>query len=156
MVVAARHGGQVLLDGTTAGLCSTIDLIALGPRRLRDMAKPVERQLGANYPVIQALSNFTNNDGAARVYHIPAFSADRASCSHRELTITQRLCGPTSFVTSSKATVEGLLALGHKGTSAMTEGYRSRIDQKGWTFMVRTPHRERENHWETDEYWFDR
>ena len=41
-VIAAGHGGQVLLDGTTAGLCSTIDLIALGPRRLRDIAKPVE------------------------------------------------------------------------------------------------------------------
>ena len=36
------HGGQVLLDGSTAGLCSSIDLIALGPRRLRDIAKPVE------------------------------------------------------------------------------------------------------------------
>jgi hypothetical protein len=41
-VIAAGNGGQVLLDGTTAGLCSTIDLIALGPRRLRDIAKPVE------------------------------------------------------------------------------------------------------------------
>ena len=41
-VMAAGHGGQVLLDGTTAGLASSIDLIALGPRRLRDIAKPVE------------------------------------------------------------------------------------------------------------------
>ena len=41
-VMAAGHGGQILLDGTTAGLCSGIDLIALGPRRLRDIAKPVE------------------------------------------------------------------------------------------------------------------
>ena len=41
-VMAAGHGGQVLLDGSTAGLCSSIDLIALGPRRLRDIAKPVE------------------------------------------------------------------------------------------------------------------
>ena len=41
-VLAAGHGGQILLDGTTAGLCSSIDLIALGPRRLRDIAKPVE------------------------------------------------------------------------------------------------------------------
>ena len=40
--MAAGHGGQVLLDGTTAGLCSSIDLMALGPRRLRDIAKPVE------------------------------------------------------------------------------------------------------------------
>jgi predicted ATPase len=41
-VMAAGHGGQVLLDGTTAGLCSSIDLMALGPRRLRDIAKPVD------------------------------------------------------------------------------------------------------------------
>ena len=41
-VMASGHGGQVLLDGTTAGLCGSIDLIALGPRRLRDIAKPVE------------------------------------------------------------------------------------------------------------------
>ena len=41
-VMAAGHGGQVLLDGTTAGLNSSIDLMALGPRRLRDIAKPVE------------------------------------------------------------------------------------------------------------------
>ena len=41
-VMASGHGGQVLLDGTTAGLCGSIDLIALGPRRLRDITKPVE------------------------------------------------------------------------------------------------------------------
>ena len=41
-VMAAGHGGQVLLGGTTAGLASSIDLMALGPRRLRDIAKPVE------------------------------------------------------------------------------------------------------------------
>ena len=41
-VMAAGHGGQVLLDGSTAGLCSSVDLVALGPRRLRDIAKPVE------------------------------------------------------------------------------------------------------------------
>ena len=40
--MASGHGGQVLLDGSTAGLCSSIDLMALGPRRLRDIAKPVE------------------------------------------------------------------------------------------------------------------
>ena len=40
--MASGHGGQVLLDGSTAGLCSSIELMALGPRRLRDIAKPVE------------------------------------------------------------------------------------------------------------------
>ena len=38
-VMAAGHGGQILLDGATAGLLSGVDLIALGPRRLRDIAK---------------------------------------------------------------------------------------------------------------------
>jgi predicted ATPase len=41
-VMAAGHGGQILLDGATAGLLSGIDLIPLGPRRLRDIAKAVD------------------------------------------------------------------------------------------------------------------
>ena len=41
-VMAAGHGGQILLDGTTAGLLSGVDLMSLGPRRLRDIAKPVD------------------------------------------------------------------------------------------------------------------
>ncbi|MDQ1495502.1 MAG: hypothetical protein QOG69_1985 [Actinomycetota bacterium] len=41
-VMAAGHGGQILLDGTTAGLISGIDLMPLGARRLRDIAKPVD------------------------------------------------------------------------------------------------------------------
>src|SRR5262245_25088546 len=41
-VMAAGHGGQILLDGATAGLLSGGDLIPLGPRRLRDIAKPVD------------------------------------------------------------------------------------------------------------------
>jgi predicted ATPase len=41
-VMAAGHGAQILLDGTTADLLNGIDLMALGARRLRDIAKPVE------------------------------------------------------------------------------------------------------------------
>ena len=41
-VMAAGHGGQILVDDSTAGLLSGVDLIALGARRLRDIAKPVE------------------------------------------------------------------------------------------------------------------
>ena len=36
-VMAAGHGGQVLLAESTAGLLSGVDLIDLGPRRLRDL-----------------------------------------------------------------------------------------------------------------------
>lgn len=41
-VMSCGHGGQILLDGATAGLLSSVDLIALGPRRLRDLVRPVE------------------------------------------------------------------------------------------------------------------
>jgi hypothetical protein len=41
-VMSAGHGGQILLDGPTAALLSGVDLISLGPRRLRDIAKPID------------------------------------------------------------------------------------------------------------------
>jgi len=40
-VMAAGHGGQILLADSTAGLLSGVDLIKLGPRRLRDVPLPV-------------------------------------------------------------------------------------------------------------------
>src|ERR1700755_2187508 len=36
-VMAAGHGGQILMTESTAGLISGVDLIDLGPRRLRDL-----------------------------------------------------------------------------------------------------------------------
>ena len=41
-VMSAGHGGQILVDGLTAQLLTGVDLVALGPRRLRDIARPVE------------------------------------------------------------------------------------------------------------------
>ena len=41
-VMSAGHGGQVLVDGITAGLLTDVALVALGQRRLRDIARPVE------------------------------------------------------------------------------------------------------------------
>ena len=40
-VMAAGHGGQILLAESTAGLLSGVDLLGLGPRRLRDVPTPV-------------------------------------------------------------------------------------------------------------------
>src|SRR5882757_4480382 len=40
-VMAAGHGGQILVADSTAGLLSGIDLLDLGPRRLRDVPMPV-------------------------------------------------------------------------------------------------------------------
>ena len=41
-VMASGHGGQILLGGATAGLLSGVDLLPLGPKRLRDIARTVE------------------------------------------------------------------------------------------------------------------
>ena len=41
-VMGAGHGGQILVDDAAAHLLSGVDLNALGPRRLRDIVKPVE------------------------------------------------------------------------------------------------------------------
>src|SRR6478736_4468586 len=40
-VMAAGHGGQILLADSTASLLSGVDLVDLGPRRLRDVSAPV-------------------------------------------------------------------------------------------------------------------
>ena len=40
-VMAAGHGGQILLADSTAVLLSRVDLVDLGPRRLRDVPMPV-------------------------------------------------------------------------------------------------------------------
>ena len=40
-VMAAGHGGQILLAESTAGLLSGVDLVDLGRRRLRDLPTPV-------------------------------------------------------------------------------------------------------------------
>ena len=40
-VMAAGHGGQILLAESTAGLLSGVDLLDLGPRRLRDLPTPI-------------------------------------------------------------------------------------------------------------------
>src|ERR1700759_3788707 len=39
--MAAGHGGQILVADSTAGLLSGVDLLDLGPRRLRDVPTPV-------------------------------------------------------------------------------------------------------------------
>ena len=41
-VMACGHGGQILLDGQTAGLVPTDDLVCLGSKQLRDITTPIE------------------------------------------------------------------------------------------------------------------
>jgi predicted ATPase/class 3 adenylate cyclase len=40
-VMAAGHGGQILVADSTAGLLGGVELVNLGPRRLRDLPNPV-------------------------------------------------------------------------------------------------------------------
>jgi predicted ATPase/class 3 adenylate cyclase len=60
-VMAAGHGGQILLADSTAGLLSGVDLVDLGPRRLRDLPTPVQvfqvraSGLRTEFPPLRAL-----------------------------------------------------------------------------------------------------
>jgi predicted ATPase len=60
-VMAAGHGGQILLADSTAGLLSGVDLADLGPRRLRDLPTPIgvfqvqTAGLQADFPALRAL-----------------------------------------------------------------------------------------------------
>ena len=97
-VMASGHGGQVLIDGTTAGLCSSIDLIALGLRRLRDIAKPVEMfqvlavGLGGEFPPLATLDATPGNLRPAATSFIGRESdvaeIEVAVRAHRLITLT--------------------------------------------------------------------
>jgi len=60
-VMAAGHGGQILLADSTASLLSGVDLLDLGPRRLRDLPTPVgvfqvqAEGLRTDFPPLRAL-----------------------------------------------------------------------------------------------------
>ena len=60
-VMAAGHGGQILLAESTVALLSGVDLLDLGPRRLRDLPTPVQvfqvhaEGLRTEFPALRAL-----------------------------------------------------------------------------------------------------
>ena len=66
-VMAAGHGGQILLSDSTAILLSGLDLVDLGPRRLRDVPTPVgvfqvrAPGLRAEFPPLRALDTSPGN-----------------------------------------------------------------------------------------------
>jgi predicted ATPase len=66
-VMAAGHGGQILLAESTAGLLSGVDLVDLGPRRLRDLPTAVgvfqvrAADLQADFPALRALDASPGN-----------------------------------------------------------------------------------------------
>ena len=70
-VMAAGHGGQILLAESTAGLLSGVDLVDLGPRRFRDLPTPIAvfqvraAGLRAEFPTLRALDASPGNLRAA-------------------------------------------------------------------------------------------
>ncbi len=66
-VMAAGHGGQILIADSTAALISGLDLVDLGPRRLRDVPNPVTlfqvraAGLGEGFPPLRALDTNPGN-----------------------------------------------------------------------------------------------
>ena len=66
-VMAAGHGGQILLAESTAVLLSGVDLLDLGPRRLRDVPTPVgvfqvrAPGLQTEFPALRALDASPGN-----------------------------------------------------------------------------------------------
>jgi predicted ATPase/class 3 adenylate cyclase len=97
-VMAAGHGGQILLAESTAGLLTGVDLVDLGPRRLRDLPTPIgvfqlrAAGLRTEFPALQALDASPGNLRAAttsfigRESEVPELQA--AVKAHRLVTLT--------------------------------------------------------------------
>jgi predicted ATPase len=66
-LMAAGHGGQVLLVGATAELISGVELLDLGPRQLRDFSEPVRvfqaraEGLRAEFPPLRSVDEARGN-----------------------------------------------------------------------------------------------
>ena len=69
-VMAAGHGGQILVAESTASLLSGVDLVDLGPRRLRDVPTPVgvfqvrAPGLAMEFPPLRALDHESGEPAA--------------------------------------------------------------------------------------------
>ena len=83
-VMAAGHGGQILLADSTAALLSGVDLLNLGPRRLRDLPTAVgifqvrTPGLRTDFPPLRTLDTTPGNLRPA-----PAASSDASPNSTR-------------------------------------------------------------------------
>ena len=97
-VMAAGHGGQILLADSTAGLLTGVDLVDLGPRRLRDLPAPVQvfqvrvAGLRTEFPALRALDVSPGNLRAATTSFVgrefEAGEVHAAVKAHRLVTLT--------------------------------------------------------------------
>jgi predicted ATPase len=97
-VMAAGHGGQILLAESTASLLSGVDLVDLGPRRLRDLPTPVgvfqvrAPGLKTDFPALRAVDVSPGNLRPATTSFIGRESEvaelQAAMKAHRLITLT--------------------------------------------------------------------
>src|SRR5262249_39623963 len=97
-VMAAGHGGQILLAESTAGLLSGVDLLDLGPRQLRDLPTPVQgvqvqaEGLLEDFPPLRTLDPSPGNLRAATTSFIGRESEvvelEAVIKAHRLMTLT--------------------------------------------------------------------
>jgi predicted ATPase len=97
-VMAAGHGGQILMAESTAGLLSGVALTNLGPRRLRDLPNPIGifqlRALGldVDFPPLRTIDSSRGNlrPAAGRLIGREAEVTEVVSAvrSHRLVTLT--------------------------------------------------------------------
>ncbi|WP_231977641.1 adenylate/guanylate cyclase domain-containing protein [Mycobacterium sp. E2989] len=97
-VMAAGHGGQILVAESTAGLLNGVDLLDLGPRRLRDIPLPVgvfqvrAEGLRTEFPPLRALDASPGNLRPAGTSLIGREAAvadiEAAVKTHRLVTLT--------------------------------------------------------------------
>ena len=113
-VLAAGHGGQILVADSTAGLLSGVDLVELGPRRLRDLPRAVglfqvqAPGLQAQFPPLRALDTTPGNLRPATTSLIGRESeiaeVQAALQTHRLITLTGvGAVGPTRLATAAAA-----------------------------------------------------
>ena len=96
--MAAGHGGQILVADSTAGLLSGVDLMDLGPRRLRDVPTPIgvfqvrSEGLGTQFSRLRALDTTPGNLRPAATSFVGRESditdIEAAMRSHRLVTLT--------------------------------------------------------------------
>jgi predicted ATPase len=97
-VMAAGHGGQILVAESAAGLLTGVDLVDLGPRRLRDLPNAVglfqvrAAGLQADFPALRALDASPGNLRAATTSFIGRESevaeVQAVIKAHRLMTLT--------------------------------------------------------------------
>ncbi len=97
-VMAAGHGGQILVAESTAVLLSGVDLVDLGPRRLRDLPMPVgvfqvrAPSLQTEFPPLRALDTTPGNLRPATTTligrEIDVSEIEAAVKGHRLVTLT--------------------------------------------------------------------